>query len=218
MRRPQSQKQQQPPPPSPNVNQNESAHIFLGLGLSIALIFGLLALVLGGSNLKTIQNPHRLSLYDTTQQPLLAANTWTNIKYNHTLYSSPDFLLLPSGDTIQCLKTGIFAMYFKIQTNINTSVTPPMPLQCGNCFLKYAVRATIQYQGIGMITEIPTSFTYDNNAQLLSTQLFFSSSYNDLIRIQFISACPYLLLSPYNNNMSNSSSSSQSISTTLLIF
>ncbi len=200
----------------PNVNQNESAHVFLGIAVTIALLFGLLALVLSGSNHNTLQHPHRLSVYDTTQQPLLGANTWTNIVYNHTLFTSPDFLLLPGGDTVRCLKTGIYAMYFKIQTSLNTSVSPPLPLQCGNCFLKYAARATIQYQGVGLITEIPTSFTYDNNGLLLSTQLFFSVSYNDLLRIQFISACPYLLLSPYNNN--SVSNSSQSVSTTLLIY
>ena len=213
--RPQSSSSSSSSPP-PNVNQNESAHVFLGIAVTIALLFGLLGLVVGGSNHNTLVHPHRLSVYDITQQPLLGANTWTNIIYNRTLLTSPDFLLLPSGDTVRCLKTGIYAMFFKIQTGLNTSVSPPLPLQCGNCFLKYAARATIQYQGVGLINEIPTSFTYDSNGLLLSTKLFFSAAYNDLIRIQFISACPHLILSPYNiNNVSNSS---QSVSTSLLIY
>ncbi len=199
----------------PNVNQNESAHIFLGIGTGIAIVLGLLALILSGSNNQLLQHPHRLSLYDVKQQPLLGANTWTNINYNHTLFTSPDFILLPGGGAIRCLKNGIYTMFFKIQIDLNTSVTPPLPPQCGSCFLKYAARATIQYQGVGLITEIPTSFTYDNNGLHLSTQLFFNSSYNDLIRIQFISACPYLILTPYSIN---GNSSSQSVSTTLLIY
>ena len=201
------------PPQSPVTNQNESAHIFLGIGIALGLIMGLLALVLGGANYNLLQHPHRLSVYDLSGQALLDANTWTNIKYNHTLFASPDFSLQPDGETLRCLKTGIFTMFFKLQTSLNTSVEPPLPLQCGSCFLKYAARATIQYQGVGLITEIPTSYTFDNNVQLLTTQLFFSASFNDILRIQFISACPYLLLSTYNNN-----NSSHSLSASLLIY
>lgn len=206
----------QPPIPPPT---DTAAHVFLGIAVTIALVLGFLALASSISNHNSLTAPHHFSIYDLTEQPLLASNMWTNIRYNHTLFNSDQFLLIPAppstgGDTIKCLKTGTYTMFFKIQTALNTSVAPPLPLQCGSCLLKYAARATIQYQGLGLFHEIPTSHTFDNNVQLLTTSVIFRVAMNDLIRIQFISPCQHLLLSTYNNN----ANTSHSVSSLLLIY
>ncbi len=199
------------PPPLP-APTDTAAHAFLGIGVAIALILGLLALFIGVSNNNSLTGAHQLSIYDLNEQSLLDANTWTNVRYNHTLFNSDRFSLIPAtngGDTIKCLKTGTYKMFFKLQTSVNNSIEPPLPIQCTSCFLKYAARATIQYQGLGLIYEIPTSHTHNNNAQLLVNELIFSATLNDLIRIQLISPCPYLILSVYNgyNNLTSVSSS-----------
>jgi hypothetical protein len=197
-------------PPSPPTSDT-AAHVFLGIGVTIALILGILGLFIGVSNNNLLSgSTHQLLIYDLTEQPLLDANTWTNVRYNHTLFNSDRFSLIGGGgDTIKCLKTGTFKMFFKLQTSVNNSIVPPLPIQCTSCFLKYAARATIQYQGLGLIYEIPTSHTHNNNGQLLVNELIFSATTNDLIRIQLISPCPYLILSAYNgeNNLTSVSSS-----------
>jgi hypothetical protein len=86
---------------------------------------------------------------------------------------------------------------------------------CHPCKVKFAIRGTQQFGGVGLLTEIVESLTYSSKEDSFLSKLFFiNASVGDVFRMQFKSSCPHLILSPFfnNTNVFNSYPSSTTMS------
>jgi hypothetical protein len=135
-----------------------------------------------------------VALEDNTNQSLIASNTWTSIRYSTNIHVSSAWNHTAGDEKIECLREGIYRLYFSIQPTLNN--TQPQTLYfCKACNLYQQIRATIQYGGVGMIEEISSSHTHgDREARFLSKSVLLYASPTDVIRIQFKSQCPNVII------------------------
>lgn len=137
-----------------------------------------------------------LALEDNTNQSLLATNTWTSIRYSRNIHVSSAWNHTAGSDEIICLRAGTYLLYFSIQPRLNSSQTQTN-FFCKACHLYEEIRATIQYDGVGAIQEIRSSFTEgDREARFISKSLLFYANPTDVIRLQFRSLCPNIIIAP----------------------
>ena len=179
----------------------------------------------------SFNDKNRLSLYDDTVQSTLGINLWTNVNYNHNEHMASSWTHITGSDAIVCNKTGVYFIYFSIQIDTDPTLSSAILNSNGNggltisthkklksddyriqnmshhnnkchpCHLKFALRGTQQYGGIGLLKEIKSSLTYSSKEDKFLNKIFFiNATIGDVFRMQFKSSCPLLVISPYFNN------------------
>ena len=149
-------------------------------------------------------NDVTIALEDNTTQYLNASDTWTSINYNGQIHVSSAWGHTVGSNQITCHREGTYRLYFSIQPQLNNSQIQTL-YHCKPCHLYQQIRATIQYDGIGFIHEIRSSHTRgDREARFLSKSILFHAHPDDIIRLQFKSLCPNVVLSSGGNQMMNS--------------
>lgn len=177
-----------------------------GTGISfLCIIFVFLiaftALVLAGISLSNSgeSDDVTLVLEDNTTQELLGSGIWTSIEYHKQLHSSQAWKHTPASEEnslIECRREGIYRAYFSIQLSLLNPVTNTTPLECQDSQLGHEIRATIQYDGQGLLHEIRSSHTRgDIAASFMSKEFLFRADEGDLLRFQFYSLCSEAILS-----------------------
>ena len=187
------------------------------LALLFVLLIALLGIVLGAQNLASIntimtilqQPPARTAteLTANTTQRVDGAHHWTGVQYDRQLFFSPAWTWSPAqNDSLLCLQSGLFYVYASMQTHV---LPPPsnhtLPLDCGACRLRGALRATLQLGGSGPQLEVPPSLTQQSrDVSFMSKSFLLQAQVGDVLRVQFRSPCRYLAL--YSGHSVNSSS------------
>jgi len=189
------------------------------LALLFVLLIALLGIVMGAQNLASIntimtilqQPPARTAteLTANTTQHVDGAHHWTGVQYDRQLFFSPAWIWSPAqNDSLLCLQSGLFYVYASLQTH----VLPPLggggnhtlPLDCGACRLRYALRATLQIGGSGPQLEVPPSLTRQaRDVSFLSKSFLLQAQVGDVLRVQFRSPCRYLALYSGHNSSYN---------------
>lgn len=137
-----------------------------------------------------------IALEDNTTQWISASNTWTSIRYNKQLHISSAWEHSSGSTRIRCLKEGIYRLYFSIQPDVNITLSEEMSYHCRPCHLHHQLRATIQYNGHGVLHEIHSSRTHsDREARFMSKSILFHANVDDVLIMQFRSLCPNMMLS-----------------------
>ena len=155
-----------------------------------------------------------IALEDNTTQYLTASNTWTSITYNGQIHVSSAWAHTAGSNQIRCLREGTYSLYFSIQPQLNSTQVQTL-YHCKPCHLFQQLRATIQYDGIGFIYEIRSSLTRsDREARFLSKSILFHAHPDDIIRIQFNSLCPNVVISSGASPMMNSYPTSATLTIT----
>lgn len=136
-----------------------------------------------------------LALRDNRVQSLDGLDTWTNVGFNSDMVNSGSWLH-ESDTVIRANSSGQFVVYFSIQAQLKNGVSTEST--CKVCNLRYSIRGTQQFAGVGGIFEIPASLTYESGqGGFLSKQFIIQASRGDLFRFQFHSKCSTLQLQPY---------------------
>lgn len=161
-----------------------------------------------------VADANRLALSDNTKQSTAGSNVWTNIAYNNNIHISSSWFHLPGSDSITCLRSGKYNLFFSIQvetalplSQFESSLLSSMmnnqtnSQKCHPCQLKFSMRGTQQHGGVGILEEIDASLTTSGKENLFLNKLFFiNATIGDVFRMQFKSTCPYLTISPHFNN------------------
>ena len=167
------------------------------IGYSIVLVIAILGLFYPQSSGGPFEEIDvSLALDDDTNQSVIATNTWTSITYNRNIHVSSAWNHTLGSDQIICLREGIYLLYFSIQPRLNNTIAQTL-FFCKACHLYQEIRATIQYDGIGAIQEIRSSYTQsDREARFVSKSFLFHANPTDVIRLQFKSQCPNIMIGP----------------------
>jgi hypothetical protein len=159
----------------------------------------------------------RLALYDVTLQPSLGSGNWTDIVYGVNHHLSPHWFHAAGSSLLYCYTSGSYIVYLAVQTNV---VLPPPPTHaptvsgapttmpiphnhsydyyaCRPCNIWLELRAVRQIGGSGSFTAVPGSLVFLQPAashRFLAQQFMLTASSGDVVKLQFRSACRYLLL------------------------
>lgn len=156
-----------------------------------------------------------LVLEDNTTQQLLDSGIWTSIEFHRQLHSSQAWRhSVNGGDNsaqIECRREGIYRAYFSVQLNLGKPSESNGTFHCQSGRLRVEIRATIQFDGQGLLHEIRCSHTRgDRDATFMSKEFLFHADEGDLLRFQFYSLC-------YDAVLMSQGESPFSTSATLLI-
>lgn len=178
------------------------------------LLIAVSALVLSGMAFENSRPEDvTLVLEDNTTQQLLGSGIWTSIEFHRQLHSSLAWKHSPvntDGDDdsslIECRRDGIYRAYFSVQLDLLKPGESNGTLHCQSGRLRHEIRATIQFDGQGLLHEIRCSHTRgDRDATFMSKEFLFHADEGDLLRFQFYSLCyDAILISGGESQFSNS--------------
>ena len=136
-----------------------------------------------------------LAVDDNTTQLLAGPSIWASIQFHRNLHISSAWDHLPGDSIFKCQSDGIYKIYFSIQTSLPTYNNTNATFYCQSNNLKFQIRATNQYNGVGILHEIRSSRTQsDRDAAFLSKYFIVNLNEGDLLRFQFQSQCSDLSL------------------------
>lgn len=157
-------------------------------------MIAIIAVILAGMAYENTKRDVTLALEDNAPQELDSIGVWSNIEFRRNLHISPAWHHTRGEESVvECRMDGIYRIFFSIQTSLSSTTSSCSEEELSSLMM----RATIQYDGQGLLHEIHSSLTKGNMyTEYMGKEFLLNVEEGDLLRFQFYSLCPDLILSP----------------------